>query len=386
MHAFPRAYQQVLDLAEDEEFLAALISQVESLDEQGIPSLFQPWILRRLRQIKTEAAHRYYGDFLAPLRRLRPRQLSPWDLVDAMSQVDSWVDGKLGAVPQEQWSASMDAVFAHGLPQGVSPGWYTVGLHYRVNPGDLTVITGVPSHGKSRWLHQLCVNLARQEAWRISLYSPEHHPAGVLGAQLVELYVGDPLDGPDGRLGPQTWAAGKAWVQAHFQVIEVADPLTPTLGALLQIARHHVEEYGIKGLVLDPWNEIDHQYGPRQREDQYVSQSLSQIRRFARTHGVHVWVVAHPTKLRKAEHGPYQGQYPPPTPYDISGAAHWYNKADACLCVWRDIEQEGHARGDEVEVHVQKVRSRAVGRPGMVTLRYDGLRYQEGPEVEPWTR
>jgi hypothetical protein len=46
---------------------------------------------------------------------------------------------------------------------------------------------------------------------------------------------------------------------------------------------------------------------------------LSQIRRFARLHTVHVWVIAHPTKMQKAEKGPYAGLYPPPTPYDISG-------------------------------------------------------------------
>lgn len=386
MHEFLNpGYMAAMDLAPDEEFLSEVVALVRTLEDEGIPTLFHPWILHRLRAIKDHARHLYYGAFLVPLRRIAPRQLNAWDLVDAMSQVDSWVDGKLGTVSQTHWSESMDAVYAQGLPQGVSPGWYTVGLHYRVQPGDFTVLTGVPSHGKSRWLHQVCINLARQEDWRISVFSPEHHPAGVLGAQLVELYIGDPLDGPDGRMGPQTWEHGKAWVQHHFQVIEVADPLTPTLGTVLQVARQHVEEYGIQGLILDPWNEIDHQYGPRQREDQYVSQSLSQIRRFARTYGVHVWIVAHPTKLQKAEKGPYAGKYPPPTPYDISGAAHWYNKADACLCVWRDVEAEGQQVGQDVEIHVQKMRSRAIGRPGMVTLRYDGLRYHEQPEVEPWT-
>ena len=63
--------------------------------------------------------------------------------------------------------------------------------------------------------------------------------------------------------------------------------------------------------------------------------SLGQIRRFARIYAVHVWLVAHPQKLYRRD----DGSYPVPTPYDISGSAHWRNKADNCVTVWRD-EQE----------------------------------------------
>ena len=91
--------------------------------------------------------------------------------------------------------------------------------------------------------------------------------------------------------------------------------------------------------------------------------ALKRIRVFARRHGVHIWVVAHPAKLYREK----DGKYPVPTPYDISGSAHWRNKADNCLCVWRDFSEDQKRR---VELHVQKVRFRQIGRIGMAPLLY----------------
>jgi len=120
---------------------------------------------------------------------------------------------------------------------------------------------------------------------------------------------------------------------------------------------------GIQGLVIDPWNELDHSRPQGLTETEYISQCLTRIRQFARHYGVHVWVVAHPTKLIKGS----DGQYPVPTPYDISGAAHWFNKADNCLAVWRDKTDDRAP----VDLHVQKIRFAEVGKLGMTRFAYN---------------
>jgi twinkle protein len=97
-------------------------------------------------------------------------------------------------------------------------------------------------------------------------------------------------------------------------------------------------------------------------ETDYISHALKRCRQFARRMGVHVWMVAHPAKLRKDN----DGTYPVPTLYDISGSAHWRNKADNGLCLWRDF---GNHMAP-VEVHVQKIRFKQIGSIGMAQLRY----------------
>jgi twinkle protein len=91
------------------------------------------------------------------------------------------------------------------------------------------------------------------------------------------------------------------------------------------------------------------------------------LRRFALLHGVHVWLIAHPTKLQKAIKGKFEGQYAPPTPYDISGSSHFRNKADNCLSIWRDVD----ANDNRVTVYVQKVRFLSIGKPGENAFIYE---------------
>ena len=128
-----------------------------------------------------------------------------------------------------------------------------------------------------------------------------------------------------------------------------------TVDAILSRAKSLVYREGIKVLVIDPWNEIEHSIPQGQREDQYISNQLAKIRRFARVNGVHVFVIAHPRQLEKDKHG----NYPPPTAYDIAGGAMWRNNADNILCVHRPSMQTG-----ETEVYIQKIRFRRNGKAG----------------------
>lgn len=262
------------------------------------------------------------------------------------------------------------SLYLEGLRGGVSTGWAKLDRHYTVRPGELTIVTGVPSHGKSQFLDALIVNLAREHDWAFGICSPENLPARRHIAKLIEQYSGFPFrEGPMQRLPQEGLLPALDWLHAH--VYFVAPEETLTIPALLEKAKQMVARYGIRGFILDPWNEFDHTRLAGQTETDYISTSLGQIRRFARKHGVHVWVVAHPQKLYRRD----DDSYPVPTPYDISGSAHWRNKADNCLTLWRDENEPG----SPVRLYVQKVRFREVGTVGMVELRWNKVngRYED---------
>jgi len=105
---------------------------------------------------------------------------------------------------------------------------------------------------------------------------------------------------------------------------------------------------------------------------------LRRIRLFAQAHQVHVWIVAHPQKLQR---DPKTGQYPVVGPYEISGSANWHNKPDVCISIWRERVADGSSR--EVQVHVQKVRSKYVGHIGMAQLEWNKVngRYHDPEEA-----
>ena len=128
-----------------------------------------------------------------------------------------------------------------------------------------------------------------------------------------------------------------------------------TVDAILARAKALVYRSGIRVLVIDPWNEIEHAIPQGQREDQYISIQLAKIRRFARVNAVHVFLIAHPRQIEKDKNG----GYPPPTAYDIAGGAMWRNKADNILCVYRPNMQTS-----DTHVFVQKIRFRRNGKAG----------------------
>ena len=69
-----------------------------------------------------------------------------------------------------------------------------------------------------------------------------------------------------------------------------------------------------KLLIIDPWNEIEHDRPPHLTSTEYTGLALRALKRFARKHQIHLIVVAHPKMLRRDQ----QGEYPFPSLYDIA--------------------------------------------------------------------
>ena len=111
--------------------------------------------------------------------------------------------------------------------------------------------------------------------------------------------------------------------------------------------------YGIRGLVIDPYNELDHQRPSNVSETEYVSQMLTKIKRFAQHYDVATWFVCHPKQIQN-----WTGAAP--NLYDISGSAHFVNKADVGLVVHRvrdELAQQQNPAGQPND----KVRRRKEG-------------------------
>lgn len=249
--------------------------------------------------------------------------------------------------------------------KGFLTGWNSVNELYTVMPGELTIVTGIPGHGKSEFIDALVLNLAQLHGWSAAFCSPENLPVTRHVMKLLEKHVGGPFydKGHHARMTELEMLDALEFLHQHFAMIVPEESLT--IQDLLAKAKGLVFQRGIRALVLDPWNEFDHRRAPGLSETEHVSASLGLIRRFARNHGVHVWVVAHPAKLQKN----MDDKYPVPRPYDISGSAHWYNRADNCLSIWRDVSDEQSR--NRVEIHVQKIRNKHIGTIGMTTLVWD---------------
>ena len=257
----------------------------------------------------------------------------------------------------------------HKDSQGVSTGWGSLDKYYKVIPGELTIVTGVPNSGKSEWIDALLCNLSEMHGWTFAMCSMEKR-ATDHARQLAEKYVGNPFfDLPYARgvrrMTLDELDSAMDWVDDRFHLIRYEDDQLPSVDWVLEIAKAAVYRYGIRGLVIDPYNELDHQRPASMNETEYVSQMLTKVKRFAQTAGVHVWFVAHPRQLRE-----WKGQAP--NLYDISGSAHFINKADNGIVVHRNRDPNAPS-GHQVQVLVRKVRNKAAGTMGDCVLEYERI-------------
>lgn len=291
----------------------------------------------------------------------------PWVLPNCVDQAEAYpVEG---IVLVDDIAADLDDLYDNGFDPGVPSGWMRFDRHYRARVGLMTIVTGIPGHGKSNWLDALIVNLAVRHGWSFAICSPENQPLKRHHAGILAKYQGAPFhDGPNARMSKTEMHRARDWSRDYFAFVL---PEEPTIDAILDRVKTLVYRRGVNGVVIDPWNEIEHAVPENRSETVYISEALGKIRRFARHHNVHVWLVAHPTKLKQDENG----NEPVPSLWDISGSANFRNKADAGLTVWRDIRNHEAP----VQVHVTKIRFQETGELGMVEFSYDRVtgRYRE---------
>jgi twinkle protein len=263
-------------------------------------------------------------------------------------------------------------LYNKGAGKGIGTGLNAVDEIYTVAPGMVTVVTGVPSSGKSEFIDQLMINLATREGWTFCVASFENPPERHI-VKLAEKHTGLPFfDGPSQRLDQSSLSGAIEWVSNHFLFIEAADGQPSTIDSILERASIAVMRKGIRGLVIDPYNFIE-KSGKEQTETEQVSDMLTKVKRFANSHEVHIWFVAHPMKMYRNP----DGTTSVPTGYDILGSSHWFNKADFGLTVHR-------AEGATM-IRCWKARFKWVAKNGDAYLTYDVVngRYSDGKEPEP---
>jgi twinkle protein len=250
---------------------------------------------------------------------------------------------------------------------GLYTDWQKLNNFYRPALGTLNIITGIPSHGKSSFVDALAVSLSINHEIKWAMFSPENYPTYLHIQKIMELWVGKPFF--------SEFAMNKdEFMETYKKCSNYFTFLTPTeqnlnLTHILEMAQFSIEADNTTGIVIDPWNEIIHEKEDGQNESDYIGQSLSLCRRFARKYNVLFFILAHPAKMYK---DPKEKCYDVPTLYNISGSANWYNRADNGITIYRNFDNE-KKDNESVDVFIQKIKFKSQGKIGVVRMKYDFL-------------
>lgn len=222
-------------------------------------------------------------------------------------------------------------------------------------PGTLTVFTGYANIGKSTVLNSIIAHLVANNVPICIAPFETDIPILLEGVRQSMAKCGKhELHHVDLRPIDQ---AIRSNVTLIYQAVDEDDEMD--LEWFLDRCRAAVIQYGARVIFLDPWNELEHQRRNGETETEYVNRALRAIKRFARRFNVAFWIVAHPSK-------PAEGTSAVPKLYNISGSAHWANKADYGLTYHRRDPTANAA-----ELHVTKVRMGLPGEKGKVNVTLD---------------
>ena len=262
-----------------------------------------------------------------------------------------------GVFSVSDFETSLDALFENGMQKGLVIGHENFDKYCSFETKRLCIVTGIPGSGKSEFIDEIAERLNMRYQWRFAYFSPENAPLAYHASKLIEKLTGKKFDKK--HLNPGEYRQVKEHLEKDFFFISPASDFK--LDTILDKAKSLVRRKGIKALVIDPYNRLESQATGRMSETLYISETLDKLTAFAQRYDLMIILMAHPTKLPKNKDGKIEA----PTLYDISGSANFFNKADFGIVVHRDRDN------NIVEVHIQKVKFRHLGEPGLALFKYN---------------
>lgn len=264
-----------------------------------------------------------------------------------------------GLYSVDEYEAQVQAIYDGGTLAGESTGIASVDELFTVAQGMLTVVTGIPSSGKSEFVDQIMMNLAENSSWKFAVASFENDPPNHI-IKLIEKRLRKPFfDGVTTKAKQDEVAEAMSFVKEHFIFMDQQDGEESTVESILERCRVAIQRMGIRSLVVDPYNYLELDRKGR-TETEAISGMLTKMRLFAKANDIHIFFVAHPAKMMREN-----GKSPIPKGMDISGSASWFAKCDLGLTVHRSEDNP-----DTPEIHCWKSRFKYIGKIGSTKLTY----------------
>ena len=199
--------------------------------------------------------------------------------------------------------------------------------------GEVNLWTGHQNEGKSLLLNQLCTIRSKYEDAKVAVFSPENMPLDDFYNDIIEMHIGKSCDPYYSKnyMSENEFKEGMKFCEDNFFLIYPENDFK--IESIFERTKYLIKKKGIRTLIIDPYNTIEHMIKPGEREDLYISRFMAQLKRFSVEFDLSINLVAHQLTARANEND--GGRYYKPTLNNIKGGGTFADKADNVLIVWR---------------------------------------------------
>jgi twinkle protein len=303
-----------------------------------------------------------------------------------------------GVVRPQDVKEELEMIASDGFTPGMGIGMPAVDELFTLKRKQFTVVTGLPSSGKSvfvRWYLTEFIQHNDKENIKWALYTPENRPVSREQAKVAEVITGQSFKrGYKNSMTEDLRAKTMRYIQKHFFFIspnklnfetwlgKVDSDHVNSMESLLQYLIYLKKTEGIFGFVIDAWNKIEHEQPKNQTETTFISKQLDYLINFCDVYDLHCILIAHPTKIEKVGIN-----YRMPCLYDIKGSSSWKEKADNGVIIHRFLNKkkkpedipEDPTDDDKIMIDTEapniitteKIRFEEIGKLGKIKMNMD---------------
>lgn len=257
--------------------------------------------------------------------------------------------------------------FRHGKPIGTTTHFGNVDECWKWRKSEVNSWTGYANEGKGTVMKQFFLIKALRDGWKFAFYAPEDMPSTDFFDDLITMYVGKPVEKHlSGHMTEGEYKNAMEAIKEHFFLISfdeeyddsgnIIQENVPNLQNIHAKFRYLVKTKGIDGVVIDPYNQVEHDYHRNEKEHQYISRFMRRIKTFALKYNVSYHLVAHQTTPDNLTDN--MG-YVKPNMYKIKGGGTFADKSDNVLYVWKEFRFHGDKlMKSTVEFGSQKIKKK----------------------------
>lgn len=282
-----------------------------------------------------------------------------------------------------EFRKGIENLYEHGIQRGVYCGFEKLHEHYTMKMGGTTFVYSAPFTGKTEFWFEILINLSELYGYKHVIYSPESGDKENIIADLISKAARKPFYRQhEGYMDEKELYRYMDWVNEYFVIIDPKDK-DISIEDFFTACDILEKDYQIKinTTLIDPFNELKHEFGADGRQDLYIENKLGLCRRNAIYHNRHNVIITHCADQDAVKSKNINGEevwyYPPANPRRVAGGQAWFRKAMMMICMWRPpVDVIDPATGtpfieNEVHIIIQKYKPKGTGKKGLVKLYFD---------------